>query len=181
VSKRLARFSEQLRRELSELIRLQVRDPRVGPVTITGVEVSGDLGVARVFVRSVAGGEDLARSLEGLEAAAPFLRTSLGRILHVRRVPELRFREDRSYTGAQRIEAVLADVLPSDEASDEAADQAADEVADEVDEPGPAATRPASAPAEADRENEGVDPGSDEDDPDGPDPLVGKGTGDQGG
>jgi ribosome-binding factor A len=118
--KRLARFSEQLKRELSELIRLQVRDPRVGPVTITGVEVSADLGTARVYVRSVEGGEDLARSLEGLEAAAPFLRTALGRILHVRRVPELRFREDRSYEGAQRIEEVLAEVLPHEAEGDEA-------------------------------------------------------------
>jgi len=112
VSKRLARVSEQLKRELSELIRTQVRDPRVGSVTITDVEVAGDLGSARVYVRSVAGGEDLARSVEGLHAAAPFLRSALGKILHVRRVPELRFQEDRSYAGAQRIEEVLADVLP---------------------------------------------------------------------
>jgi len=112
VSKRLARFSEQLKRELSEMIRTQVRDPRVGTVTITDVDVAGDLGSARVYVRSVAGGEDLARSLEGLRAAAPFLRTGLGKVLHVRRVPELRFQEDRSYAGAQRIEEVLADVLP---------------------------------------------------------------------
>lgn len=112
MSKRLARFSEQLKRELSEMIRTQVRDPRVGTVTITDVDVAGDLGSARVYVRSVAGGEDLARSLEGLRAAAPFLRTGLGKVLHVRRVPELRFQEDRSYAGAQRIEEVLADVLP---------------------------------------------------------------------
>ncbi len=115
MSRRLARFSEQLRRELSELIRLQVRDPRVGPVTITGVEVAADLGSARVYVRSLGGGEELARSLQGLEAAAPFLRTSLGKVLHVRRVPELRFQEDRSYAGAQRIEEVLAEVLPEGE------------------------------------------------------------------
>ena len=114
MSKRRARFSEQLRRELSEMIRLQVRDPRVGSVTITGVDVSADLGVARVFVRSLVG-DDLARSLEGLEAAAPYLRTSLGKVLHVRRVPELRFQEDRSQVGAQRIEEVLAEVLPDAE------------------------------------------------------------------
>lgn len=118
--KRLARLSEQLKRELSELIRLEIRDPRVGPVTITGVEVAADLGSARVYVRSVEGGEELARSLEGLRAAAPFLRTALGKRLHIRRVPELRFREDRSYAGAQRIEEVLAEVLPVDEEATEA-------------------------------------------------------------
>ena len=119
MGRRVARFAEQLRRELSEMIRTQVRDPRVGPVTITGVQVSADLGVAKVFIRCVGGGEELARSLEGLEAAAPFMRTALGKVLHVRRVPELRFQEDRSYTGAQRVEQILADVLPDEPDSDD--------------------------------------------------------------
>lgn len=118
MSKRLARLSEQLKREISELIRTQVRDPRVGLVTITGVEIAADLGSAKVYVRELGGPEDLARTLEGLEAAAPFLRSALGRMLHIRRIPELRFREDRSYEGARRIEQVLADVLPPDESLD---------------------------------------------------------------
>lgn len=124
MSKRRARLNEQLRRELSELIRTQVRDPRVGLVTITGVDVAADLGSARVYVRVVGGPEEMGRSLQGLEAAASFLRTALGRILHVRRVPELRFREDRSYEGAARIEQVLAEVLPEDETEDESQDRA---------------------------------------------------------
>lgn len=115
MSKRRARLNEQLRRELSELIRTQVRDPRVGLVTITGVDVAADLGSARVYVRVIGGPEEIARSLEGLGAAAPFLRTTLGRMLHVRRVPELRFQEDRSYHGAARIAEVLAEVLPEGE------------------------------------------------------------------
>mgnify|MGYP002624522979 CR=1 FL=1 len=122
MSRRLARFAEQLRRELSELIRTEVRDPRVGTVTITGVEVAGDLGSAQVFVRALGGAAELERSLEGLEAAAPFLRTALGKVLHVRRVPELRFRADRSFEGAQRIEEVLAEVLPADETLDDGPD-----------------------------------------------------------
>lgn len=114
MSKRRARLNEQLRRELSELIRLQVRDPRVGLVTITGVDIAGDLGSARVYVRVVGGPDEMAVSLEGLGAAAPFLRTQLGRILHVRRIPELRFQEDRSYEGAARIEHVLTEVFPEE-------------------------------------------------------------------
>lgn len=114
MSKRIARLNEQLKRELTELIRTQLRDPRVGLVTITGVEVARDLGSARVFVREMGTAEELAQSLDGLEAAAPFLRTELGKILRIRRVPELRFRADRSFEGAQRIEQVLADVLPSE-------------------------------------------------------------------
>ena len=112
MSKRRARLNEQLRRQLSELIRTQVRDPRVGLVTITGVDTAADLGSARVYVRVTGGAEEMEQNLEGLGAAAPFLRTSLGRILHIRRVPELRFQEDRSYAGAARIEQVLSEVLP---------------------------------------------------------------------
>ena len=113
MNKRLARLNEQLKRELTSLIRTEVRDPRVGLVTITGVEVAADLGSARVYVREMGPAEDLAETLKGLEAAAPFLRTMLVKVLRVRRIPELRFREDRSYDGARRIEEVLSDVLPA--------------------------------------------------------------------
>lgn len=126
MNKRIARLNEQLKRELTSLIRTEVRDPRVGLVTITGVEVAADLGSARVFVREVGGGEELAETLRGLEAAAPFLRTLLGKTLHIRRVPELRFREDRSYDGARRIEEVLSDVLPHDEPEAESPDDGAE-------------------------------------------------------
>lgn len=121
MSKRIARFNEQLKRELSELIRTEVRDPRVGVVTITGVDTAGDLGSAKVYVRVLGGGEELTSTLEGLRAAAPFLRTTLGRSLRVRRIPELRFREDRSYEHARRIEEVLGDVMSErPDTSDEA-------------------------------------------------------------
>ena len=118
MSRRLARLNEQLKRELSKLIRDEVRDPRVGIVTITGVDVAADLGSARIFVRAI-DDEALPEMLEGLEAAAPFLRTKLGKILHIRTVPELRFREDRSLEGARRIEEVLSEVLPEDDDSEE--------------------------------------------------------------
>ncbi len=114
-SRRLARLNEQLKRELSEMIRTQVRDPRVGVVTVTGVEVASDLGSARVFVRVIGNRAELVETLAGLEAAAPFLRGLLGRVLHVRRVPELRFREDRSMEHARRIEQVLSEVVVPEE------------------------------------------------------------------
>jgi len=122
MSKRIARLNEQLKRELSELIRTEVRDPRVGVVTITGVDTAGDLGSAKVYVRVLGGGEELSSTLEGLEAAAPFLRTTLGRSLRVRRIPELRFREDRSYEHARRIEEVLGDVMSERTDTSEEAD-----------------------------------------------------------
>jgi ribosome-binding factor A len=109
--KRAARLNEQLKRELSELIRLQVRDPRVGPVIITGVDVAADLGSAKVFVRSSGLPADLESTLEGLTAAAPFLRSELGRILHIRKIPELRFQRDRALEHAQRIDQILSEIV----------------------------------------------------------------------
>ena len=115
-SKRVARLNEQLKRELSELIRSQVRDPRVGVVTVTAVEMASDLGSARVFVRIIGDEAEFKETLAGLEAAAPFLRGLLGRILHIRRIPELRFREDRSMEHARRIEQLLSEVdVPEEE------------------------------------------------------------------
>jgi ribosome-binding factor A len=132
--KRAARLNEQLKRELSELIRLQVRDPRVGPVTITGVDVAADLGSAKVFVRSGTVRDDLESTLEGLTAAAPFLRSELGRILHIRKIPELRFQKDRSLEHAQRIDQILSEVIvPERESDPSAADGADDDVDDPTD------------------------------------------------
>ena len=120
-SKRVARLNEQLKRELSELIRTQVRDPRVGVVTVTAVETAADLGSARVFVRVLGDRAEFKATLEGLDAAAPFLRGVLGRLLHIRRIPELRFREDRSMEHARRIEELLLEVdVPEEEPVDEA-------------------------------------------------------------
>ena len=119
VTKRLARLNEQLKREVSELVLRKVRDPRVGLVTITSVEVAGDLGSARMYVRTQDPNDELNESLAGLEAAAPFLRRELGRSLHVRRVPELRFQQDHSLDQARRIEEILSDVVYSDLDEDE--------------------------------------------------------------
>jgi len=110
--RRLERLNEQLKRELAELIRVDVRDPRVGPVTVTAVQLAADYGSARVFVRVVGGPEAMAETLEGLDAASPFLRGTLGRILKLRRIPELRFQEDRSLQHARRIEEILSEVGP---------------------------------------------------------------------
>ena len=116
--RRTARLNEQLKRELAELIRTQVRDPRVGVVTLTAVATTKDLGVARVHVRTVGTAAERETTLEGLAAAAPFLRTALGKILRIRRIPELRFQEDLSLEHARRIEQVLSEVIPPEEPED---------------------------------------------------------------
>lgn len=120
-SKRIARLNEQLKREIAELLRAQVRDPRVHMVSVTAVQVASDLGSARVFVRILGDAEERAETLRGLEAAAPFLRRALGRDLHIRRIPELRFQEDHSLEQAERIERILSEVLPRESRDGEGA------------------------------------------------------------
>jgi ribosome-binding factor A len=111
-SRRIERFNEQLKREITVLVREEVRDPRIGMTTVTAVEASADFSVARVYV-SIMGDEAVKEeSLEGLRAAAPFIRTELGRLLRVRRVPELRFELDRSLEYALKIERLLHEALP---------------------------------------------------------------------
>jgi ribosome-binding factor A len=120
--RRLERLNAQLKREIAVLLRTDVRDPRIDAVTVTAVDAARDLTTAKVFVHLWGPDEERAQSMEGLEAAAPFLRGTLGRRLHVRRVPELHFMEDRSEARARRIEEILSEVdipEPEDEASED--------------------------------------------------------------
>lgn len=129
---RVSRLNEQLRREITDVIRHGVRDPRIGMVTVTDVSTTTDLEHARVFVTMLGDAEALEATLAGLRAAAPFIRGELGRRLRIRHTPELRFEVDTSLEHARRIEELLRTVrpteeLPADTGRDEAAaDDAAD-------------------------------------------------------
>lgn len=127
--KRVARLNEQLKRELTQIIQFELRDPRVGSVTITDVAVTPDLYHARVFFSLTGDAEEKRRAHEGLRAAAGFLRTELGRRLHIRRAPELHFELDATLEHALRIEQLLRQVR--DAAGGEQAEQGADGDADD--------------------------------------------------
>ncbi|MFT3963701.1 30S ribosome-binding factor RbfA [Propionivibrio sp.] len=90
------RISEQIRRELAELIRTELKDPRVGMISITGVEVSADYAHAKVFFSSMSGREHLDSVLAGLQKAAGFLRRELGRRITIHNTPQLHFVFDES-------------------------------------------------------------------------------------
>jgi ribosome-binding factor A len=123
-NRRLARLNEQLRREVSDIIRVHVRDPDVGHPTVTEVDVTPDLWMARVYVRPDPTLESASTEvmLEGLGRAAPYIRRELGKSLRVRRVPELRFEADSTLENALRIEQILREVLPGPgDAEDEGA------------------------------------------------------------
>lgn len=109
---RRSRLGEQLRRELSVKIDSVVRDPGLGAVTVTGVDVTADLWLARVFVETHGSPDEQKETMAALRRAAPFLRSMIGRELRIRRMPELRFHRDESIEAGQRIEAILREVLP---------------------------------------------------------------------
>lgn len=122
--RRVERLNEQFRRELTELLRGAVKDPRVGLVTLTGVRVASDLSFARVFVAPPVEESTSDETLAGLRAATPFLRHELSARLHIRRVPELRFELDTTLANARRIEQLLHEVAASggDENTEEVGD-----------------------------------------------------------
>ena len=88
------RVAELVHRELAVLLRTDIKDPRVGDVSITHIQVTGDLRQARVYVTSLGGGGDDKQMLRGLQSAARFLRGRVGRALKLRHAPELEFRLD---------------------------------------------------------------------------------------
>ena len=90
------RVSEQVRRELAELIRTKLKDPRVGMVSITDVEVTPDYAHAKVWFSTLGGSEQLAPVLEGLQQSAGFLRRELGKRIRIHTTPQLHFIFDPS-------------------------------------------------------------------------------------
>ena len=92
-----------------------VRDPRIGFVTVTGVEVSPDLSHANVRVSVMGSDEEKARSLEGLASAARFLRAQLSKELNLRTSPALHFHLDRGIEHAQHIDRVLKELKETDD------------------------------------------------------------------
>ncbi len=113
--RRIERVNEQLKREISSILRDDVRDPRVGQPTVTAVEAAPDLSWARVFLNVMGDDDAKAATLEGARAAASFVRSELARRMSVRRVPELDFVLDRSLEHALRIERLLEEVLPPED------------------------------------------------------------------
>ena len=105
---RSERIGERIQTELARLIRENLRDPRVGFVTLTGVEVTRDLRHAKVFVSVL--GDELEETLAALTHATPFLKRELAREAGLKHTPTLRFLEDRSVRGGRRVEDLLDEI-----------------------------------------------------------------------
>ncbi len=90
------RVSEQIRREIAELIRGELKDPRVGMVSITDVEVTADYAHAKIFFSTLSGSEHIESVMEGLQQASGFLRRELGKRIRIHTTPQLHFVFDQS-------------------------------------------------------------------------------------
>jgi ribosome-binding factor A len=106
-SRRPEQVAETLRQVITDALAREIRDPRVGFVTVTGVLVTNELSHARVMVSMPGEDADKERALEGLRSAAGFLRTRAARALTTRTVPELHFELDKGLEHAARINQLL--------------------------------------------------------------------------
>lgn len=122
-SPRLQRVADQVQRELAVLIQKEVKDPRLGMVSVTGVEISRDLAYADVHVTALVGKQDdleqesaekRAVTVEVLNNAAGFLRSLLARELSLRTTPKLRFHYDESISRGRHLSSLIDDAIDSD-------------------------------------------------------------------
>ncbi len=117
--KRSDRVADLIKEELSDIIHREIRDPRIGIVTLTGVKLTDDLKLARVFFVEM--GKDACDpdTLKGLEQAKSFMKRALGKRLKLRHIPDIIFTLDESFAYGSRIDKLLAEIGGEDAGSDQ--------------------------------------------------------------
>ncbi|WP_064093670.1 30S ribosome-binding factor RbfA [Rossellomorea aquimaris] len=120
MSHRANRVGEQMKKELSDIIGRKIKDPRIGFVTVTDVEVSGDLQQAKVYITVLGGEDQRENTLKGLAKAKGFIRSELGQRVRLRKTPEIIFEFDESIDYGNHIETLLRKVQddPQEESKD---------------------------------------------------------------
>ncbi len=99
-----------IQRELTQIIQTEVKDPQIGFITITGVDVTADLSIAKVYVTFLGKGYDNVKGMKALERSKGFIRSLLAKRLTTRKVPELQFVKDTSLEYGNKIENILKDI-----------------------------------------------------------------------
>jgi len=117
VSKRVDKVADLLKKEIALLIQNEVRDPRVGMASVTGVRVSKDLGYANVYVTLLgkSSSEEAAEGVAALNKASGFLRTLLAKTISLRTTPRLKFIYDDTLVRGQHLSSLIDEALASDE------------------------------------------------------------------
>lgn len=106
-SARTHRVGELIKEEISDIIRKELTDPRIGFVTITGVDVTTDLKRADVYITVLGSKKEKQDTLRGLESSSGYLRTLLAKRIKIKHLPELKFHFDPSIEKGMRIEKIL--------------------------------------------------------------------------
>ncbi|PFA67840.1 ribosome-binding factor A [Bacillus sp. AFS015802] len=117
MSHRANRVSEQMKKELSDIIGRKIKDPRIGFVTVTDVQVSGDLQQAKVYITVLGGEDQRENTLKGLAKAKGFIRSEVGQRIRLRKTPEIIFEFDESIDYGNHIESLLRKVQDEPEES----------------------------------------------------------------
>lgn len=125
---RKLRVAAELQRVLNALLSSEVKDPRLAGVTISAVDLSGDLGVARVAFSTLRPDEDPDPAAEALKKAGGFLRSRAGRILGMRRVPELHFEQDQAARQGIELTRLIDEVVAKDRDTSQATEDPAQEL-----------------------------------------------------
>jgi ribosome-binding factor A len=111
---RQQKVQNALKREISDIIQNELKDPRLGFVTITGVEISPDLKFAKVFFSVLGKDEDYKKTKQALDSGLGFIRRLIAQRIKLRLVPELMFKEDKSAEYSIRIEELLNQIKEQD-------------------------------------------------------------------
>ncbi|GMK42687.1 30S ribosome-binding factor RbfA [Paenibacillus sp. PR3] len=107
---RVGRVGEQIKKELSQIIQSELKDPRIGFITVTGVEVTNDLSQAKVYLSVLGSEEQKEESLKAIARGTGFIRSELGKRMRLRHTPELIFKFDASIEYGSRIESLLEQI-----------------------------------------------------------------------
>jgi ribosome-binding factor A len=110
---RTRRVGEQIQREVAGILQEEFKDPRLGMISVSGVEVSRDLAHAKIYISVLGREEDVSETIKVLNKAAGFLRHQLGQRMRLRSVPQLRFLYDASLAEGARMDALIAEALAS--------------------------------------------------------------------
>jgi len=129
---RTSRVSQQVQKELARILQQEVKDPRIGMVTISGVDITRDLAYAKVFVTFLTIGDQTnEESLEGLNSAAGYVRRLLGKAMRLRIVPEVRFCFDETLTEGLRLSELVSGAVKNDKEKFNAAGRSIEDESEE--------------------------------------------------
>ena len=119
MSLRANRVGEQMKKELGEIIGRKIKDPRIGFVTVTDVEVTGDLQQATVYISVLGDEKQAGKYVKGLAKAKGFIRSEIGQRIRLRKTPEILFEFDESIDYGNRIDILLHQIHREEQAKEQ--------------------------------------------------------------